>query len=458
VTEPSRADATATSTSTYPAPAYGWYVVVILTIAYALSFLDRQILSLLVQPIKEDLGITDTQMSLLLGLAFAIFYTVLAIPLGRMADRRSRRGMIAIGITVWCLMTAACGLAKNFTHLFLARLGVGIGQAPLNPSALSMISDYFPRERRGKPIAFYSLGISLGGGIAMLVGGQVIGYVSTAPAVSLPLVGELAAWQTVLLWVGLPGLIVAVLMATIKEPVRQDKIKMQDQAADAQEVMPMKEVVQFLLQRWRTYGTLFLGMSVVTIIGYAFMFWIPTMFVRTWGWTYPEISKAYGLVVLLAGPTGVALGGWMGDWLYRRGHRDGHMRATLVGVLILIAFSIAAPLMSTPELAVVMLFPATVGAAMPSATGAASLMMIVPNQMRAVTTAVYYFVIGILGLILGSTSVALVTDYVFGDDAALRYSIVCVVIGAGVLAIGFLISNLRHFRASVIEADQWSGS
>ncbi len=454
VTEPSKADSTAAST--YPAPAYGWYVVVVLTLAYAVSFLDRQILALLVQPIKADLGITDTQMSLLLGLAFAIFYTVLAIPLGRMADRRSRRGMIAIGITVWCLMTAACGLAKNFTHLFLARLGVGVGQATLNPAALSMISDYFPRERRGKPVAFYSLGISLGGGIALLVGGQVIDYVSSAPAVTLPLVGELAAWQTVLLWVGLPGLLIAALMFTITEPVRQDKIQMQGQAAGAQQSMPMKEVVQFLLQRWRTYGTLFMGMSVVTIIGYAYMFWIPTMFVRTWGWTIPEISRAYGLVVLSAGPIGVALGGWLGDSLYRRGYRDGHMRATLIGVLILIAFSIAAPLMPTPELAVAMLFPSTVGAAMPSATGAASLLMIVPNQMRAVTTALYYFVIGILGLVLGSTSVALVTDYVFGDDAALRYSIVCVVIGAGVLALGFLINNLKHFRESVIEADQWS--
>lgn len=432
--------------------------MVVLTIAYAVSFLDRQILALLVQPIKQDLGISDTQMSLLLGLAFAVFYTMLAIPLGRMADRRSRRGMIAIGITVWCLMTAACGLAKNFFQLFIARLGVGVGQAPLNAAALSMISDYFPRERRGKAIAFYSMGISLGGGIALLVGGQVIGFVSSAPPVTLPLVGELAAWQTVLLWVGLPGLIIAALMATVTEPVRQDKIQLQSQGNDAEDSIPMREVVRFLFERRRTYGTLFMGMSVVTIIGYAYMFWIPTMFVRTWGWTIPEISKAYGIAVLIAGPTGVALGGWLGDWLYRKGQRDGHMRATLIGVVILIIFSTAAPLMPTPELAVAMLFPATLGAAMPSATGAASLMMIVPNQMRAVTTALYYFVIGILGLVLGPTAVALVTDFVFADDAALRYSIVCVVVGAGILALGFLVANLKHFRESVIEADQWSGS
>ena len=454
MTESTKADSTATSS--YPAPAYGWYVVVILTVAYIVSMLDRQILALLVPSIKQDLDFTDTQISLLLGPAFAIFYTVLAIPLGRMADRRSRRGMIAIAITVWCLMTAACGLAKNFMHLFLARLGVGVGQAALNPAALSMISDYFPRERRGKPVAFYSLGISLGAGLAMLLGGMVIGYFKSVPPVSLPLIGELAVWQTVFLTVGLPGLFIALLMGTVREPERQGKIQIQDQAVGTEQAMPIKQVAQFLLQRWRTYGTLFMGMSVVTIIGYAFMFLIPTMFVRTWGWSIPEIGKAYGLIVLFAGPTGVAIGGWMGDWLYKKGYRDGHMRATLVGVLILITFSIAAPLMPTPELAVMLLFPATVGAAMPSATGAAALMMIVPNQLRAVTTALYYFVIGILGLTFGSLSVALVTDYVFGDDAALRYSIVCVVIGSGIMALGFLINNLKHFRESVIEADQWS--
>ncbi len=452
LTESTKADSTAASS--YPAPAYGWYVVVVLTVAYIVSMLDRQILALLVPSIKQDLDFTDTQISLLLGPAFAIFYTVLAIPLGRMADRRSRRGMIAIAITVWCLMTAACGLAKNFMHLFLARLGVGVGQAALNPAALSIISDYFPRERRGKPVAFYSLGISLGAGLAMVIGGMVIGYFKSVPPLNLPLIGELAVWQSVFVFVGLPGLLIAILMITVREPERQGKIQVQ--GAGAQDSMPIKQVAQFLLQRWRTYGTLFMGMSVVTIIGYAFMFWIPTMFFRTWGWSIPEIGKAYGLIVLFAGPTGVALGGWLGDWLYQRGRRDGHMRATLVGVVILIVFSIAAPLMPTPELAVAMLFPATVGAAMPSATGAAALMMIVPNQMRAVTTALYYFVIGILGLTFGSLSVALVTDYVFGDDAALRYSIVCVVIASGLLAIGFLINNLKHFRESVIEADQWS--
>ncbi len=163
--------ATRASNSDYPAPGYAWYVVVILTIAYIFSFLDRQILSLLVEPIRADLGITDTQIGLLQGLAFGIFYTVLGIPIGRLADRYSRRGIIAAGTTIWCLMTAACGLARNFPQLFLARIGIGVGEAALNPSAFSLISDYFPRARRARPMSFYNMGVSLGAGLAHGHGG-----------------------------------------------------------------------------------------------------------------------------------------------------------------------------------------------------------------------------------------------------------------------------------------------
>ena len=160
----------------YPRPAYAWYVVVILTLAYMVSFIDRQILALLIEPIKADLGLSDTGISLLLGLAFGLFYTLMGIPLGRLADRRSRRAIIAIGITIWCFMTAGCGLAKNYGQLFVARMGVGVGEASLTPSALSLISDYFPQGRRGRAIGFYNMGISLGVGVAMILGGLVVAY------------------------------------------------------------------------------------------------------------------------------------------------------------------------------------------------------------------------------------------------------------------------------------------
>jgi MFS family permease len=439
----------------YPSPGYAWYVVVLLTIAYVFSFLDRQILSLLVEPVRADLQISDTQMGLLQGLAFGIFYTLLGIPLGRLADRRSRRGIIAAGITIWCIMTAACGLARNFAQLFIARVGIGVGEAALNPSAFSLIADYFPRERRARPMSFYNMGVSLGAGVAMVLGGQIIGWAFSRPALTLPMIGELYQWQSVFLLVGLPGLVIAVLMVTVREPSRKDKIALSPNANPADQI-PFTEVIAFLWQRRSTYLTLFFGMSVVTIIGYAYFSWIPTMFVRTWGWEISRVAFAYGMVILIFGPLGVNFGGWLAQRWYLRGRRAAHMRVTLLGACILVPASILVPLMPTPELAVMMLVPATIGGAIPTATAGAALMMIVPNQMRGQTTAIYYFVISVLGLTLGPLSVAIVTDSYFADEAALRYSIAIVSGGAGIPALGFLMMNIAHFRASVIEADAWS--
>lgn len=447
---------TRVTTSDYPAPGYAWYVVVILTIAYIFSFLDRQILSLLVEPIRADLGITDTQIGLLQGLAFGIFYTVLGIPIGRLADRYSRRGIIAAGTTIWCLMTAACGLARNFPQLFLARIGIGVGEAALNPSAFSLISDYFPRARRARPMSFYNMGVSLGAGLALVLGGQVIAWAYRQPPLNVPGVGELFPWQTVFLLVGLPGLLIAVLMITVREPSRKDRIAMRPGEAPEDQI-PIRQVVGFLWQRRATYLSLFLGMSVVTIIGYGYFSWIPTMFMRTWNWEIADIAFAYGMVLLVFGPVGVNLGGWLAERWYANGRRGAYMEVTLLGALVLVPASVLVPLMPTPELAVAMLVPASIGGAVPTAAAGAALMQIVPNQMRAQTTAIYYFVISVLGLTLGPLLIAVVTDKVFGDDSALRYSIALVSGVAGSLALVALVINIRHFRASVIEADAWSG-
>jgi MFS family permease len=448
----------------YPDPGYAWYVVVVLTLAYMFSFLDRQILALLVEPIRADLDISDTQMSLLQGLAFGIFYTVLGIPIGRLADRRSRRTIIATGITIWCLMTTACGLAKTFPQLFAARIGIGVGEATLNPSAYSLISDYFPRKKRARPMSFYNMGVSLGAGVAMVLGGQNIAWVYTQPRLVLPYVGELYHWQTVFMMVGLPGLLVAALMITVREPERKGKISLaktsgntaQGDSDDLPDELPIRAVASFLWERRSTYLTLFLGMSVVTIIGYGYFSWIPTMFIRTWGWTISQIAFSYGVVILIFGPIGVNLGGWLAERWYNKGRRAAHMRVTLLGALILVPASTLAPLMPTPELAVLMLIPATLGGAIPTATAGAALMMIVPNQMRAQTTAIYYFVINMLGLTLGPFMIAFFTDSVFHDESMLRYSIAIVSGSAGIIALGFLFANIRHFRASVIEADAWN--
>ena len=435
----------------YPDPRYAWYIVGLLLAAYIVSFIDRQIMALLVEPIKRDLGLSDSQMGLLLGPAFAMFYVTLGIPIGLMADRRSRKHIIGWGITIWCLMTAACGLARNFTQLFFARIGVGVGEATLTPSALSMISDYFPPKSRTRAVSVYMMGISLGSAIAYLVGGPVVQLITDSPPVALPVVGELYAWQTAFLVVGLPGLILAVLIFFVREPVRRGKAKLD---GGASEDLTLGEGMAFLLKRWRPYGGLFLGMSVVTLMGYV-GFWNPTLFARTWGWSIVEFSLAFGTILLIFGPLGAWLAGVLTTRFIEQGRIEGPYRAMLFGVLILVPTSIAFPLMPSGELALAVAAVMTIGGALPSAAGASALVYIAPNQVRATGTAIYWLVINMVGLFLGPTSVGWVTDYVFRDESKLYLSMAVIPAVFGTFSLIVMFWGYKHFRAAAEESRQW---
>ncbi|RYG14155.1 MAG: MFS transporter [Burkholderiales bacterium] len=437
----------------YPSAVYSWYVVGVLTLTYTVSFIDRQIMALMIEPIKRDLAITDTQVSLLIGLAFAVFYTLLGIPIARLADRHSRRVVIAAGVTIWCVMTALCGLARNYTQLFVARIGVGVGEAALSPSALSMLSDYFPKRTRGRAVAVYNTGITLGTGLAMIVGGQLVERISNAPPVMLPVVGELFAWQTMFILVGLPGLVMAILMVTVREPKRRERLPT---AEGESQHLALKTVLLFLGSRFRMYGTHFLGMSTVAILAYGLFAWIPTMFVRTWGWSIGDVGLAYGCVTLAAGPLAAVLASVLGERLSARGHEDAQMRAALISVCIGIVGAIGAALSPTPWMAVLMLLPASVGTTAATASGLSALMTVTPNQMRAQASACYYLVVNLLGLTLGPTGIAIFTDYVFKDSGALRYSVASVSALAGIFAAVFLTLNLKHYRKEFVESQSWS--
>jgi len=223
----------------------GWVVVLVLMMAYVFSFVDRNIVILLVEVMKKDMGLSDTKVSLLLGASFALFYSILGIPLGRLADIYNRKKIIAVGIVLWSLMTAVCGLTKNYGQLFLARMGVGVGEAALSPAAYSMISDYFPKEKLATAISVYSLGIYIGSALAYIGGGYLIGILSDMDNLNLPLVGELYAWQLIFIIVGVPGLLMAGLVLLLKEPERQ--------GVQAEEVLPFREVWNYLREHGRTF-------------------------------------------------------------------------------------------------------------------------------------------------------------------------------------------------------------
>ena len=447
----SQGDTSGQAPDSFPPARHGWYAVGVLTVAYTVSFIDRQIMALMVEPIRRDLGISDTQISLLIGLAFALFYTVLGIPIARLADRFNRKVIITTGIVVWCAMTAFCGLSKNYIQLFLARVGVGVGEAALGPSALSMMSDYFPRERRGRAIAVYNMGITLGSGLAMILGGHLIDYVLNTPRIHVPLAGELYPWQAVFILVGLPGLVVALAMLTIREPARRERM----QAAGGGDQLPLPVVVSFLTARWRMYLTHFFGMSTVAMLAYAMFAWIPTMFIRTWGWKISQIGLAYGIVTLVAGPLSAMLSAWLGEKLARQ-HQDAHMRAVVWTLFMALCGAVLTTLMPSPWLAVLMLVPVSVGTTAATASGLSALMTIAPNQMRAQVSALYYLVVNVVGLTVGPTGVALFTDFVFRDESALRYSILCVTVLGGTLSMLLLTYNLRHYRAAYAEARGWT--
>lgn len=428
-----------------PSALYSWYVVSVLTLAYLVSFLDRQILALMVVPIQQDLKLTDTEMSLLMGLAFSIFYVLMAVPLGRLADRSVRRNIIICGVTLWSAMTAACGLAGSYWHLFLARMGVGIGEASLTPSATSMIADYFPHGSRGKPLATYNAGVSLGTGFAMLFGGLIIAYVGTNERHELLWIGNVAAWQYVFFLVALPGLAVTLLMLTVKEPQRTESNSETEQ-------LTFLEVLAYLRRRRTVYMPLFLGMSVNTVIGYAFFSWIPTSLARTYQWSMTEVGVGYGSVILLVGPLGVFLAGWLIDRLSQAGHNNAEIKVALLSIGICLPGATALPLMPTGDWALLALIPASLGPAMTTASGSIAVINATPNRIRGQTMALYLLTISLLGLSLGPTAVALITDYIFRDGLMIRWSIATVAILSSCFSIVMLSRCLVPFERQVVEA------
>jgi MFS family permease len=416
-----------------------WYVLGVLTVGYTLSFVDRQILTLLVGPIKADLGLSDTRISLLQGLAFALFYTVMGLPLGRIADRANRRRLIIAGIVVWSGMTALTGLATNFTELFVARIGVGIGEAALSPAAYSLIRDYFPTRQMGRAASVYNVGIHLGGALALVIGGVVVGRLGAGGEVTLPLIGTVRSWQAVFFLVGIPGLLVALLVSTIREPARGD--------SGAAGSGSIGELGRFLRSEARLLTAHLGGFSLISLMAYGTGAWAPTFLIRTYGWGPAETGAAYGLISLTAGPIGVVAGGAYADWLVHRGHLDATMRAGLHATLLLVPFAALTPLMPTAELALGLGWIATVLFAFPFGAAAAAIQLIAPGPIRAQLTALYLFCGTLIGLGLGPLTVASLTDRVFGNPTDLRYSLLVVAVVFPPLGAALIATGLAPFRA-----------
>lgn len=434
----------------YPPRRYAWYVVGVLTLANVSAFVDRQILGLLVAPLRRDLGISDTQMGVLYGLAFAAFYTLLGLPIARLADRGSRRLIIGLGIAVWSVMTVLCGAARNYDELLVARFGVGIGEAALAAPALSLLSDYFPPERRATALSVYSLGIYAGAGLANLVGGALIARLSGEAMVVWPVLGEIHPWQQVFVIVGAPGVLIALLMATVREPARREV------GMAGGESPSVRDVVAHVRINARTFLCHILGYTLFAFVNYGTAAWLPTMLVRTYGWSEGRAGITLGTLTATVGVLGIIVGGRVADGMLDRGRTDAKLRVGIIAAVGNIVCGVAYTLAPTAWVAVAALVPYNFFASFAFGAAIAAVQEITPNRMRAQMAALFTSVVTLIGLGLGPSVVGLLTDRVFGSGAAVRYSLLGVTVAGLGAAATLLAAGLGPYRRSVRARAAWS--
>jgi MFS family permease len=442
----------------WPRRRYAWQVVAVLTAAYTLSFIDRQVLGLVLEPIRRDLLLSDTQVSLLAGTAFAIFYVTLGLPLGRIADRANRRNLIIGGVLLWSLMTAACGLADNFWELFATRVGVGVGEAALSPAALSIISDYFPPQQRVRPLAMYFLAPAIGSGLAYLLGGTVSAAASASPDLHLPLLGPLAAWQLVFIIIGTPGMAFALVILSIREPVRRGVRGATSGTGHSVPVARTRDIVHFIArENPQTFAVLFLAYAGFALHADSVFVWIPTLFIRRFGWSPAEIGLIMGSVVLVCATLGVLASMSIAARLQARGSVDAVLRTSLLMGAALTPLGILLPLVNSPGAALAVLAPVSALSFGLFAMIAPTLQLITPNQMRGQVSAVFSVFNNVIGTMIGATSVALLTDYVFHDPLRLHHSLVVVAALTLPLSSALMWWGLPHFSRSIVRAEGWMG-
>lgn len=411
---------TKSSAPQWPSPAVAWFGVGVLVIAFVFSIADRIIISLLVDPIKRDLNLTDTDMGLMMGLAFAIFYALMGLPIGRWADKYSRRTIIGVGIFLWSIMTALCGLARNFWELFLARVGVGVGEATLSPAAYSMIADYFPKDKLGRALGVYQSGAFLGVGLALIFGGLAIRFAATADDVSLPLIGVIAPWQLAFIVVGLPGVLVAALMFLVKEPARQGL-----SAAHDKEIS-LGEAIRFAWERRRIFLSHYTGFALLALPMTTLATWVPAYFMRVVGLTPPETGLKLGLIVLIFSPIGVITGGWLADMLFKRGYSDASLRVAVAAAIVLVPLSVFATTVTDPVLALAIACPFAFGASISMGLAPTALQLVTPNRLRGQISAAWMLFLNIITAGLGPTAVGWINEEIFGDPLAVGQSIAIV--------------------------------
>ena len=398
-----------------------WWALILLTATYTFSFIDRQIINLLVDPIRTDLSLSDSQVSFLQGLAFVLPYVLLSIPLGRVVDRANRIRVLVIGILVWTISCVTCGMAKNFWQLGMARMGVGAGEASVTPASWSLLADYFPEDKRALPVSIFLMGPYLGAGLSLILGAEVVGWASGLGTIELPVVGALAPWQLTFMLVALPGLLMVFLLPLLQDPPRTQRL------TEAAEPLSWGEIAQYVWPRRGVFGAYLLGAPFIVLVLYALQAWVPSLLIRVHGLEIVEAGRYYGTIALVAGSAGVLSGPVAARWL--AGRMDpavAPLVTSIASTCLLIPVLVSAGLAESLTWTLVLITGASYLVTFPLALFATGLQSASPNEMRGLMAGCFVLSTNLIGLALGPTSVALASDYIFGSPQAVGSSLALV--------------------------------
>ncbi len=424
-----------------------WYVLVMLTLAYSLAYIDRQLLNLLVEPIKRSLVISDTQLSLVQGFAFIAAYLAASPLFGRLVDVTNRRNLLLVSICLWCVFTALCGTADTYRGLFLARLGVGASEACVFPLALSMIADCFSAKKMPRAMSIFILGPMLGGGLSLVAGGFVIEF-ARAFHEHFPILTQFQTWQLAFVIIGLPGILFAlVVLLTMREPARSSVMS----AREDERQFSTGASARYLWQRRAFYARILLGVGMLAIVVLGMPAWMPSYLIRTHGMPASLVGFRFGGLVVVFGIAGALTGPWVARQLEKRGYEDAPLRTAAIAMIPMMLCCASIPFV-----------PGTTGAlaaaagivfffSLPTGCMAAALQLVAPSRMRGTVGAIYSFVAQLVGFGAGPTLIALLTDRVFQNPKMVGHSIAIVCAIASAIAATLLLTALPHYRRLLAE-------
>lgn len=427
----------------YPSAFRGWLLVAVLVAAYALSFVDRQILSLLVGGLKTDLHITDTQIGMLQGPAFGLFYALLGMPFGWLADKVDRLRLIAAGMLLWTVMTMLCGFADSYPMLFLARMGVGVGEAALVPAAVSLLADSFAPQRRAMPLSIFTAGISVGVGLSLVLSGALIAFANSGTAAQLPLIGAMLAgrapWQIVLMLAGLGGLPLGLLILCLPGPARRALAI--DRATDG------ITLLGWLRREKAIFLPLLAGTSLLYLFTNALAAWMPTLFVRGFGWAPAMVGTRLGAVILVCALAGNLLSGSLAGRMLRAGRANATLRTMTIGAGILVPAAVIGPLLPGALLAQLAIAVTYFAMALCFGVATASFVAVTPPAIRGQMIALYLLLGNLLGLVLGPPSVGYILQYIVSDPSEVGVGLALVACVSVVPGFFLIRSALRPHAA-----------